>query len=187
MRTQSALLAGLIGVVVAGVGVSCRREERILRQPPTASATLNTVQMSGLNAGANPAPQPPVPNIYEESAYATSEGQRLYEQYNCVGCHAHGGGGMGPALMDENWIYGSDPANVFATIMQGRPNGMPSFRNRIPEYQVWEITAYVRSLSGLLPKDVAPSRSDEMNVKPSESSTPRQTPTGITGTPEPKR
>jgi cytochrome c oxidase cbb3-type subunit III len=61
---------------------------------------------------------------------------------------------------------------------------MPSFRNRIPEYQVWELVAYVRSMSGLLPKGVSPSRSDEMNVKPSEFSTPKQPPTGITGEPE---
>ena len=85
--------------------------------------------------------------------------------------------------MDDNWIYGSEPGNIFATIMQGRPNGMPSFRNRIPEYQAWEIAAYVRSLSGLLPADVAPNRMDEMDVKPPESTMPRQTPTGITGHP----
>jgi cytochrome c oxidase cbb3-type subunit 3 len=64
---------------------------------------------------------------------------------------------------------------------------MPSFRNRIPQYQAWELVAYVRSLAGLLPKYVSPSRPDEMNVKPSESSTPNQPPTGITGEPEQKK
>lgn len=162
---------------------SCKREERTLRNPPSGSATLNAVQVSGLNPGANPLPTLVPPSIYQESAYAVAEGQKLYEQYNCVGCHAHGGGGMGPALMDDRWIYGSEPGNIFATVMQGRPNGMPSFRNRIPEYQAWEISAYVRSLSGLLPKDVAPNRTDEMNVKPAESSTPLQAPTGMTGQP----
>ena len=166
---------------------SCKREDRILRQPPPADQTFNTVQVSGLNPGANPIPTPPPSNMYEESAYAVSQGQQLYEQYNCVGCHAHGGGGIGPPLMDNNWIYGSEPGNVFTTIMQGRPNGMPSFRNRIPEYQAWEIAAFVRSMSGLLPKDVAPSRTDQMNIKPSESSMPKQTPTGITGEPEQRK
>jgi cytochrome c oxidase cbb3-type subunit 3 len=162
---------------------SCSREDRILRQPPPASDTLNTVQISGLNPGANSIPTPPNSNMYQESAYAVAEGQKLYEEYNCVGCHAHGGGGIGPPLMDRDWIYGSEPGNVFATIMQGRPNGMPSFRNRIPEYQAWELAAYVRSLAGLLPKGVSPDRPDRMNVKPSESSTPEQIPTGITGVP----
>jgi cytochrome c oxidase cbb3-type subunit III len=64
---------------------------------------------------------------------------------------------------------------------------MPSFRNRIPQYQTWELVAYVRSMAGLLPKYVSPSRPDEMNVKPSESSTPNQTPTGITGEPEQRK
>src|SRR5436853_7925830 len=179
LRLQLALL-----FAIAGVLASCQREDRILRQPPPANDILNTIQISGLNPGANSIPTPPSSNMYQESAYAVSEGQKLYEQYNCVGCHAHGGGGIGPPLMDSAWMYGSEPGNIFATIMQGRPNGMPSFRNRIPEYQVWEIVAYVRSLSGQLPKGVSPSRSDEMNVKPSESSTPKQTPTGITGVPE---
>jgi len=173
--------------VLATVALSlsaCKRETREFRPVPPAQNVLNTVQVSGLNPGANPVVPPPAPSVYQESAYAVSQGQTLYNQYNCVGCHANGGGGIGPPLMDNNWIYGSEPANVFATIMQGRPNGMPSFRNRIPEYQAWEIVAYVRSLSGLLPKDVAPARSDTMNIKPAPESMPRQTPTGITGATE---
>jgi cytochrome c oxidase cbb3-type subunit 3 len=177
------IAASALAVGCALLLSACKREERTLRTPPSGSATLNAVQVSGVNPGANPVPTPIPPSIYQESAYTVAEGQKLYEQYNCVGCHAHGGGGMGPPLMDDYWIYGSEPGNIFATIMQGRPNGMPSFRNRIPEYQVWEIAAYVRSLSGLLPKDVAPNRTDEMDVKPAESSTPRQTPTGMTGEP----
>jgi len=164
--------------------VSCAREDRILRQPPPANQALNTIQVSGLNPGANALPIPQTPSMYEESAHAVSEGQKLFDQYNCTGCHAHGGGGIGPPLMDSNWIYGIEPGNVFATITQGRPNGMPAFRNRIPDYQVWELVAYVRSLSGQLPRGVSPERPDHMNYKPSEQSTPKQPPTGITGQPE---
>src|SRR5712675_469587 len=179
LRLQLGLL-----FAIAGVLASCQREDRILRQPPPANDILNTIQISGLNPGANSIPTPPSTNMYQESAYAVSEGQKLYEGYNCVGCHAHGGGGIGPALMDRVWIYGSEPGNIFATIMQGRPNGMPSFRNRIPEYQAWEIAAYVRSMAGLLPKGVSPNRTDHMSVKPAESSMSEQVPTGITGVPE---
>ena len=67
---------------------------------------------------------------------------------------------MGPALMDASWVYGKTPGDVFITIMDGRPNGMPSFRGRIPEEQAWQIVAYVRSLSGLVPEDAAPNRAD---------------------------
>lgn len=186
---RSNVQAGIVFTAFAAVAMlgSCSRENRILRQPPPANQTINSVQVSGLNPGANSIPTPPPSNMYQESAYSVSEGQKLYEQYNCVGCHAHGGGGIGPALMDNSWIYGSEAGNIFTTIMQGRPNGMPSFRNRIPEYQAWEIAAYVRSMAGLLPKGVSPNRPDHMAVKPAESSTSPQAPTGITGSPEQQR
>jgi cytochrome c oxidase cbb3-type subunit 3 len=177
----------LFAMIFAGCAlmlVACKREARHFRPSPSASDVINSVQVSGLNPGANPVGAPAPPNYYEESAYAVSQGKTLYNQYNCVGCHANGGGGIGPPLMDNNWIYGSEPGNIFTTIVQGRPNGMPSFRNRIPEYQVWELAAYVRSMSGLLPKDVAPARADQLYVRPPEESMPRQTPTGVTGNPE---
>ena len=43
---------------------SCSREDRILRQPPSADDTLNTIQISGLNPGANLIPTPPSSNMY---------------------------------------------------------------------------------------------------------------------------
>lgn len=86
---------------------------------------------------------------YINSRHAINEGKRLYAWFNCVGCHANGGGGMGPPLIDETWIYGSTPANIYSSIMEGRPNGMPAFHGKIPEQEVWKLVAYVRSLGGL--------------------------------------
>ena len=63
---------------------------------------------------------------YAENAYAVNEGKKLYSSYNCEGCHFMGGGGMGPALMDDSWIYGSDPANIFQTIVR-RPAERDAF------------------------------------------------------------
>jgi len=131
--------------------------------------------MSELRPGAQ-TPEAQIKNPAEESAYAVSEGKRLYSAYNCSGCHFNGGGGIGPALMDEKWIYGSEPSNIYATILEGRPNGMPSFRHKISDNQLWEITAYVRSLSGQLPKDISPTRSDDMNAHTSEQATEQKTP-----------
>jgi cytochrome c oxidase cbb3-type subunit 3 len=98
----------------------------------------------------------------ESSAYELAQGKQWFRWYNCVGCHAQGGGSIGPALMDDQWIYGSRPDDIFATIMDGRPNGMPSFRGRIPEAQAWQLVAYVRSMSGLVSADVATSRAEGM-------------------------
>ena len=53
---------------------------------------------------------------------------------------------MGPPLMDERWIYGGRPANLFDTIYEGRPGGMPAFGSKIPEDQIWKLVAYIESM-----------------------------------------
>jgi cytochrome c oxidase cbb3-type subunit 3 len=103
-----------------------------------------------------------------------SEGKRLYAQYNCAGCHAQGGGAIGPALMDDEWRYGFDPADIYSSIVGGRPNGMPSFRGKIPDAQVWQLVAYVQSMSGQTPIDASPGRSDHMYARPPEIIQPYQ-------------
>ena len=117
---------------------------------------------------------------YEQNAYALSAGQKLYNQMNCVGCHFHGGGGIGPPLMDDQWIYGSDPAQIFSTIVEGRPNGMPSFRGKLTNQQVWQLVAYVRSLSGLGGSSVSSSREDHMYLSPDLAIRSREKPKGKT-------
>lgn len=84
---------------------------------------------------------------YLDNIRAVMEGKRLYNAYNCVGCHANGGGAIGPALMDDQWIYGGRVDQIYATIYQGRPNGMPAWGHKIPDPQIWQIAAYVRSMS----------------------------------------
>ncbi len=111
------------------------------------------------------------------NAYQMSEGKTLYSAYNCVGCHANGGGGIGPPLMDARWVYGSQPEKIYQSIVEGRPNGMPSFKDRIPEFHVQRLVAYVRSMSGLAGKLSAPSRSDHLNVRPAENTVDPQPPT----------
>lgn len=102
----------------------------------------------------------------QEKAQQMSEGARLYTQMNCVGCHAHGGGGMGPPLSDPTWLYGSDGAAVFRSIAEGRPNGMPSYRTRLTDDQIMQLVSYVRALGGLEPKTAAPNRDDHMFLAP---------------------
>jgi cytochrome c oxidase cbb3-type subunit 3 len=143
----SAVRAGLITLSLALLA-ACEQEQQPMRESPLSRRAPAGMPMSDLQPGL-PTKRPPIANPYEGQVYAINEGRRLYAWFNCIGCHAAGGGGMGPPLMDDQWIYGSDPAAVFATIMEGRPKGMPSFQGRIPENDVWKIVAYVRSLSGL--------------------------------------
>ena len=160
------------------VFVSCDRETRRFRDVPAGQDTRPVTRLSALQPGA-PTVDRPITSTYDNNAYAISQGKRLYNYFNCVGCHANGGGGMGPPLMDDRWIYGSDPENIFNTIVEGRPNGMPSFGGRIPADRIWWIVAYVRSMSGLTPKSAAPGRDDHMQYnKPpqrlQEEATPRR-------------
>jgi len=96
----------------------------------------------------------------------------LYSWYNCVGCHAHGGGGIGPALMDRTWIYGGRPEQIYASIVQGRPNGMPSFGERLDDADRWRLVAYVQSMGGNASPDAAPGRDDAMSTTTPESRRP---------------
>jgi cytochrome c oxidase cbb3-type subunit III len=155
--------------------VACEREKREFRPSPPTAASETNVRETTLQPG----PVVPVPdakNEYEENAYAMSEGKRLFDNYNCSGCHFHGGGGIGPPLIDDRWIYGSAPQNIYETIVEGRPNGMPAFAGKVPDDQIWQLVAYVRSMSGLTPKAASPSRSDHMQVKESEQETKPQPP-----------
>ena len=160
--------------------LACEREDRRFNPPPAArpGAAVRVTQLQ---------PGPPVKSVdvpgplsaqgpYEENAYGVSQGKTLYNQFNCSGCHFQGGGGMGPPLMDANWLYGSEPDKIFETIVQGRPNGMPAFGHKIVTDQVWQLVAYVRSMSGLLRKDVASGRNDDMQVRSQEQSTEKAKP-----------
>jgi cytochrome c oxidase cbb3-type subunit 3 len=161
---MKAFAATLLAVLALA---GCKREERDFKLGTTAPD--DRVRVSDLQPG-QPAPSAGKKSEYEENAYAMSQGRTLYNAFNCVGCHAHGGGSMGPALMDDKWRYGSEPDQVFASIMQGRPNGMPSFRGKISEQQAWQLAAYVRSLSGQAAFTAAPPREDHMKANPPPSS-----------------
>ena len=160
---------------------SCKREQRQFSQPPSNFKSYD-VTMSDIHPG-SPGLQQPVQNPSQQRAYDTNQGKQLFTQYNCSGCHFNGGGGIGPPLMDEKWIYGNEPQNIYSTIVEGRPNGMPSFRQKIPDAQVQQLVAYVLSMSGQLRKDVAPTRNDSMNAHRSEERTERKTPQQTTAPP----
>jgi cytochrome c oxidase cbb3-type subunit 3 len=165
-----AALAFLLALAFTG----CEREQRRFseiaplsgRPQPQANTELRPGMPGAPGAGAQSKTTVPAP--YGENGWAISEGKRLYTWFNCIGCHANGGGGMGPPLMDDKWIYGSDPESIHATILQGRPNGMPAFGGKLADQQVWQLVAYVRALGGFARKDLRPGRNDDMAVRSSE-------------------
>ncbi|MGZ8468491.1 MAG: c-type cytochrome [Gemmatirosa sp.] len=159
IRSRRPLRSLLLGLVALA---ACERERRDFATVPPGASDETLVRTSALHAGP-PAPEPTA-STYQDNAWAIGEGQRLYTQMNCAGCHAPGGGGgIGPVLTDDAWIYGSDPENVFDTIVKGRPNGMPSYRGRMGNSEVWKLAAYVRTLGGLTRKDAWSPRSEHLN------------------------
>jgi cytochrome c oxidase cbb3-type subunit III len=86
-------------------------------------------------------------NPFEADPQAKTVGSQLYHSYNCVDCHGmDGSGAMGPSLADGRWRFGGTPSEVFESIYQGRPDGMPAWGGRISDADIWRLVAYVRSL-----------------------------------------
>lgn len=111
---------------------------------------------------------------YQRNAYHINQGARWYRAFNCNGCHANGGGAIGPALMDDQWRYGGTIDQIHASIIDGRPNGMPAWRGKLTDMQAWQLSAYVRALSGNVSKAAAPSRREGMSATPPLTQLPRQ-------------
>jgi len=174
MRTGRATIAlSLTGLTVL-MAAYCDREDRHLDDKSALAAPMTVPQLRLQPGPAEITDTADGP--FDHNAYGTAEGQTLFGQMNCTGCHANGGGSIGPALMDDVWIYGSSPSQIFASIAEGRANGMPSWKNRLTDKQIWELVAYVRSLSGLTPKGARPNRDDNMMIKPAPSQTPNAKP-----------
>ncbi len=90
-----------------------------------------------------------VPQIAADPA-AQQTGERLFLTY-CSQCHGSDAGGAKgfPNLRDRDWLYGGEPANIITTITGGRMGVMPAFGPILGDEGVRDVTAYVRSLSGL--------------------------------------
>ncbi len=87
-------------------------------------------------------------NPFEGDKASIAEGSKLFIAYNCMDCHgADGAGAMGPSLQDNRWHFGGTPGEVFQSIYEGRPEGMPSWGGRIRDDEIWRLVAYVRTLS----------------------------------------
>jgi cytochrome c oxidase cbb3-type subunit 3 len=166
-RSCAPAIGLLLGCAV--LAPACERENRAFSGTPEPQPRIE--EQSPLRPGQSATAASGGQSPYNGNAWAISEGKRLFTHFNCAGCHANGGGGIGPALMDDEWIYGFDAANIFATIVEGRPDGMPTFRGKITEDQIWQIVAYVESMSGHSPIDSLPGRSDHMSARTPENLT----------------
>ena len=95
-------------------------------------------------AVAGAASSEPIPNLSDPGVIQA--GQKLFEDRQCAYCHGRDGDG-GVKLRG---LGNLDPADVFATIADGRISGnlrMPAWRGVLSDKEIWEAVAYVLVLS----------------------------------------
>jgi cytochrome c551 len=90
----------------------------------------------------------PVANIAYTSVSTDEKGdpvngRKVFLRENCYGCHGgRAGGGMCPSLRDDR----PDEGDVEDAVLNGRPQGMPSFRTRVTAREILDLAAYFDSL-----------------------------------------
>jgi cytochrome c oxidase cbb3-type subunit 3 len=74
---------------------------------------------------------------------------RLFNS-DCAQCHGSDAkGGMGyPNLTDNDWLWGGEPEQIKATLVNGRQAAMPAWEAILKEQGVNEVSEYVLKLSG---------------------------------------
>jgi cytochrome c oxidase cbb3-type subunit 3 len=152
----------------------CRREERDIRlDPPVAAALDGVAAMPNGIGGCPPEVYFALGKAYRGNAYQLSEGKRLYAWFGCSECHRDGeGSARGPSLLDGWWHYGPGIETIYLSIRDGRPGGMPPFRTRLTNEQLWQLAGYVQLLGAYSASAAAPGRSDQVQSRPAENRAP---------------
>jgi cytochrome c oxidase cbb3-type subunit 3 len=97
-----------------------------------------------------------VPNPYASDRAAAEAGHQHFVDMNCAACHGYDlKGGMGPDLTDTYWRYGGSPADIYKSIFEGRPQGMPAWGRALPSAEIWKIVTYIESKGGAFPPALA--------------------------------
>ena len=164
--------AGTLTLILLLTG--CEREQRQLRlDPPIAEALDHIAAMPSGIGGAPPQVYSALDKPYVSNAYDLTQGKRLYALFGCPACHGSDGlGGAGPPLLDGWWQYGPDVVSISLSIRDGRPGGMPAFRDKLNNEQIWQLTGYVQTMGAYTAKTAAPSRDDTVHTRPAENRAP---------------
>lgn len=88
----------------------------------------------------------PSENPFRGDATAIAAGQQVWTT-TCVACHLPDGRGLvGPSLIDPYWKYGSGDEELFTTLSEGRPAGMPPWGKTLGTEKIWQVLAFVETL-----------------------------------------
>ena len=168
----------LLAVAVVVFGVGCQRKEQDIRggaagdvrlpqnQAAVGKATdttglpaegvLSRVALGDIAGVGNNTLDATVLSPYAGDMAAIKEGHDLFVNMNCAACHGYDlKGGMGPDLTDTYWRYGGSPADIYKSVFEGRPEGMPAWGRTIPPTLIWKVVAYIESKGGAFPGSLA--------------------------------
>ena len=147
---------------------------------------VSFVNLLSTHAG-YPEGQPKRLNPFAGDPEAVKKGRRLYIASGCSACHGlMGGGGMGKPILDDTWVFGSDDETLYKLIMGQIPQQtMPKPGAGLPDEQVWEMLAYVRSLYKGDPSLINWGSTPSPSPAPSPAASPSPSPPRRQGTHEP--
>lgn len=151
MRILSILIASAFCLTALSSAVRAEREDGPSESPERSKPTRSTSQPKQVKTppgkpGSTPAtPTATIPPAATPAAVtrlsAEGEGRRAYLKFNCYGCHGMGAtGGMGPN------IVGAESGDVSEAVLQGKDEGMPSYRRIATSADVNNLAAYLRSI-----------------------------------------
>jgi cytochrome c oxidase cbb3-type subunit 3 len=148
---------GLPLLVLGCLVSACADEQPDSATPPSASGQFAQLTPVGPLPGPAGQESEPFVNPFAGDKKALARGREYFTAYNCAGCHGdHGGGGMGPSLRDPQWIYGGSHASIADSIRGGRAYGMPAWGRMLTDEQIWQLTAYLKSMR--TPEEADPPR-----------------------------
>ena len=85
--------------------------------------------------------------LVANNKYQQSQGGRYFTWYGCGTCHGDGARGY-LDLGDDQWRRGGGFDQIYTAIARQH---IPPYADRVPVEQLWQITAYVGSLTKLDP------------------------------------
>ncbi|WP_420139772.1 c-type cytochrome [Sphingomonas sp.] len=133
---MSRLVPQAAALLLLAVSAGCARESRTMGpdQPQTPPDRADDPRASR----------------YQDNLYQVAQGGRYFTWYGCGVCH----GADAKARLDlahsasaRTW-----PIDRIYAKIAGHAPGLPRYGDRIPPEQLWQITAYVRSLPDLPPE-----------------------------------
>jgi cytochrome c oxidase cbb3-type subunit 3 len=66
--------------------------------------------------------------------------------------------------------------SIYLSIRDGRPHGMPAFRDRMTTDQMWQLAGYVKTIGSYAGATASNSRNDAMQARPAENRAPAADP-----------